>query len=54
MPSVRRRFGSKAALVEAVIKSLRIADLLAPAGHPRARALAILKNFHHNLLRNNA
>jgi AcrR family transcriptional regulator len=54
VPSVRRRFGSKAALAQAVIKSLRVADLPAPDGPPRARALAILENFHRNLLRDNA
>lgn len=54
VPSVRRRFGSKAALAEAVIRSLRVAGLPTPAGPPRARALAILENFHRNLLRDNA
>src|SRR6516162_457081 len=44
VPSVRRRFGSKAALAEAVIRSLRVAELPAQAGPPRARALAILEN----------
>jgi len=52
VPSVRRRFGSKAALAEAVIHSLRVAGLPATAGPPRA--LANLQNFHRNLLRNNA
>ena len=51
---MRRRFGSKAALAEAVIHSLRVAGLPATAGPPRARALANLQNFHRNLLRNNA
>jgi AcrR family transcriptional regulator len=54
VPSVRRRFGSKAALAEAVIRSLRVAELPAPAGPPRARALAILENFRRNLLRQDA
>jgi AcrR family transcriptional regulator len=54
VPSVRRRFGSKAALAEAVVHSLRIADLPPPGGPPRAQALAILANFHRNLLRNDA
>jgi AcrR family transcriptional regulator len=53
VPSVRRRFGSKAR-AEAVIKSIRVAGLPAPDGPPRARALAILENFHHNLLRDDA
>jgi AcrR family transcriptional regulator len=54
VPSVRRRFGSKAGLAEAVISSLRVADLPTAAMPPRARALAILQNFHHNLLRKDA
>jgi AcrR family transcriptional regulator len=51
VPSVRRRFRSKAGLASAVIGSLRIADLPAAAGPPRARALAILANFQDNLQR---
>jgi AcrR family transcriptional regulator len=51
VPSVRRRFRSKAGLASAVIGSLRIADMPAAAGPPRARALAILANFHDNLRR---
>lgn len=51
VPSVRRRFRDKAALAGAVIGSLRIADLPAAAGAPRARALAVLRNFHDNLRR---
>jgi AcrR family transcriptional regulator len=54
VPSVRRRFGGKAAIAEAVVKSLRVADLTPPAGPPRAQALAILENFHRNLLRKDA
>lgn len=54
VPSVRRRFGSKATLAQAVIGSLRVAELPAMAGPPRARALAILENFHRNLLRRDA
>ena len=53
-PSVRRRFAGKARLAGAVIDSLRIAGLPVLAGPPRARALAILQNFHRNLLRANA
>ena len=49
VPSVRRRFGSKADIAEAVVQSLRVADLPATAGPPRAHALAILENFHRNL-----
>jgi AcrR family transcriptional regulator len=51
VPTVRRRFSGKAALAAAVIGSLRIADLPAAAGTPRARALAVLRNFHDNLRR---
>lgn len=51
VPSVRRRFRSKAGLASAVIGSLRIADLPDAAGPPRARVLAILTNFHDNLRR---
>jgi AcrR family transcriptional regulator len=51
VPSVRRRFRGKADLAAAVIGSLRIADLPAAAGAPRARALAILRNFRDNLRR---
>ncbi len=54
VPSVRRRFGSKAGLAEAVISSLRVAGLPPATGPPRARALAILQNFHQNLLRKDA
>ena len=54
VPSVRRRFGSKAALAQAVIGSLRVAEIPAAAGPPRAHALAILENFHRNLLRKDA
>ena len=54
VPSVRRRYRSKAGLVGAVIDSLRVADLPAPEGPPRARALAILQNFQDNLRRADA
>ena len=54
VPSVRRRFAGKARLAGAVIDSLRIAGLPVLAGPPRACALAILQNFHRNLLRANA
>ena len=54
VPSVRRRFGSKADIAEAVVQSLRVADLPATAGPPRAHALAILENFHRNLRRRDA
>ena len=54
VPSVRRRFGSKGALAEAVIRSLRVAELPAQSGPPRARALAILQNFRRNLLSEDA
>lgn len=54
VPSVRRRFGSKAALAQAVIDSLRVTQIPATAGPPRVRAIAILENFHGNLLRKDA
>jgi AcrR family transcriptional regulator len=54
VPSLRRRFGGKASLASAVIGSLRIEKIPAAAGPSRARALAILQNFHRNLLRRDA
>lgn len=54
VPSVRRRFGGKTAIAEAVVTSLRVVDLPPAAGPPRAQALAILENFHRNLLRKDA
>lgn len=49
VPSLRRRYRDKSELVAAVIGSLRVEDLPDGAPTPRANALAILKNFHHNL-----
>jgi len=49
-PSLRRRFRNKADLVAAVIGSLRVAEPPSGAPTPRAHALAILENFHSNLL----
>jgi AcrR family transcriptional regulator len=49
VPSLRRRYRSKAALASAVINSLRVEDPPADAPTPRAHALAILENFHSNL-----
>jgi AcrR family transcriptional regulator len=54
VPAVRRRFRSKAELVVAVIESLRIHRLPGPAGPPRERVLALLRNFHANLARTNS
>lgn len=54
VPAVRRRFRSKASLAVAVIDSLRVEGLPAGSGPPRRRALAILRNFHANLLRSNS
>jgi AcrR family transcriptional regulator len=54
VPSVRRRYHSKAGLAGAVIDSLRVADLPAAAGPPRTQALAILRNFQGNLRRPDA
>jgi AcrR family transcriptional regulator len=51
VPSVRRRFRDKVGLAASVIGSLRIADLPVADGTPRARALAVLRNFHDNLRR---
>lgn len=49
VPSLRRRYGSKAELAAAVVDSLRIDPLALPEGPPRDRALAILENFRRNL-----
>ena len=54
VPAVRRRYRGKAALAAAVIGSLRATDLPATAASPREHALAILRNFHANLERENA
>jgi AcrR family transcriptional regulator len=48
-PSLRRRYRNKAELAAAVISSLRVEEPPATAPTPRAHALAILQNFHHNL-----
>src|ERR1700749_3179117 len=50
-PTVPPPFRGKAARAAAFPASLRIADLPAQAGAPRARALAVLRNFHDNLRR---
>src|ERR1700722_496094 len=49
VPSLRRRYRSKAELAAAVIGSLRVEDPPTSAPTPRAHALAILENFHRNL-----
>lgn len=51
VPSLRRRYRNKAELVAAVIGALRVEEppAAAEAPDPRARALAILENFHRNL-----
>jgi AcrR family transcriptional regulator len=54
VPSLRRRYRDKSALVAAVIDSLRIDPLRPPKGPPRSRAAAILDNFDHNLRRPNS
>ena len=54
VPSLRRRYRDKSALVAAVINSLRIDPLPAPKGPPRSRAAAILDNFDRNLRRPNS
>ena len=48
-PSLRRRYRNKAELAAVVIGSLRVEEPPADAPTPRAHALAILENFHHNL-----
>jgi AcrR family transcriptional regulator len=49
VPSLRRRYRTKAELLAAVISSLRVEEPPAHAPTPRAHALAILENFHSNL-----
>ncbi|GAB3799919.1 hypothetical protein GCM10028798_13670 [Humibacter antri] len=49
VPSLRRRYRSKAELVAAVIGSLRVEEPPTDAPNPRAHALTILENFHRNL-----
>jgi AcrR family transcriptional regulator len=49
VPSLRRRYRTKAELAAAVIGSLRVEQPPADAPNPRAHALAILENFHSNL-----
>jgi AcrR family transcriptional regulator len=51
VPSLRRRYRDKSALVAAVIDSLRIDPLPVPKGSPRSQAGAILDNFGRNLRR---
>jgi AcrR family transcriptional regulator len=51
VPSLRRRYTSKAELATAVVDTLRIDPLPPARGGPRERALAILHNFQRNLER---
>lgn len=51
VPSLRRRYPSKAALAAAVIDSLRMQQWPDPTASPRDDALAILENFQRNLRR---
>ena len=51
VPSLRRRYGSKAELTTAVVDTLRIDPLPRQRGAPRERALVILQNFQRNLER---
>lgn len=51
VPAVRRRFRSKAELADAVIGAFRVTEVPAVPGPPRARALAVLRNFQDNLRR---
>ena len=54
VPSLRRRYRDKRALVAAVVDSLRIDPLPTPMGPPRTQALATLANFQRNLQRPNS
>jgi AcrR family transcriptional regulator len=54
MPSLRRRYESKAELVAAVIISLRTAPLPSPSPSPRDDALAVLKDLNRAVLHSNA
>jgi AcrR family transcriptional regulator len=54
VPSLLRRYPDKAALATAVVDSLRIEPMPTARDRPRQRALAILKNFHTNLRRDNS
>jgi AcrR family transcriptional regulator len=54
VPAVRRRFRNRASMAVAVIDSLRVESMPAESGPPRSRALAVLRNFHTNLLRRNS
>lgn len=54
VPALRRRYHSKASMAIAVIDSLRVESMHAESGPPRRRALAVLHNFHANLLRANS
>ena len=49
VPSLRRRYRTKAELAAAVIGALRVEEPPADAPNPRAHALAILENLHRNL-----
>jgi len=49
VPSVRRRYGDRAALAAAVIDAWRVEPLPDTSGPARERALAILENFRRNL-----
>jgi len=54
VPALRRRFRTKTEMVVAVVDSLRIQGMPDDSGPPRDRALAILRNFHANVLRENS
>ncbi len=54
VPSLRRRYATKAALAEAVIDSMRIQPPPERRGTPRDHALSILQNFLANLQRGHA
>ena len=54
MPSLRRRYASKADLISAVISSLRTAPLPSQTAHPREDALAVLRDLNRAVLYNNS
>jgi AcrR family transcriptional regulator len=54
MPSLRRRYASKADLISAVISSLRTGPLPPQTADPREDALAVLRDLNRAVLHNNA
>lgn len=54
VPSLRRRYPSRAALAAAVVDSLRVDPIITTEAPARDRALALLENFARNLRRPDA